>query len=775
MESLAERLKAFSIDEKQIADILKNKKICESIEKVLNLSGINSADKKRGNLLYGIATKITPSIEEFRLTLTKYVVEDKIANQNHLDYTISYIDAAIKKEGSIATEVLEKNCGIGVNMTDAEISQKIKEYLHSKKEVLEKIRYTLSISDYLKALREIVPFAEGKLLSSEFKVQLEAILGPETEQDKQMKADLLKKKAKEESNKHKKVETVAAEQEVEEPKKKLGDIFNARDLASSRNTPELIKQRNEQFGDVILTRFPPEPNGYLHIGHAKSINFNFGIASEYNGQCYLRFDDTNPEKENMEYINSIKDNVKWLGRTPFKTTYSSDNFEILYQCAIKLIKKGFAFVCHQNKEESRKFREQGIPSPFRDRPVEENLRIFEEMRLGLWDEGAAVLRAKIDYKSPNTTLRDPAIYRIRYVSHPHAGSKWCIYPLYDYTHPICDSLEGITYSLCTLEFEIRRELYYWYLEKLDMYRPYVWEFSRLNVSNTVLSKRKLQALVFGNHVKGWDDPRLLTIQGMRRRGYTPEGINAFCDLVSVTRNGNENVIGFQLLEHCIRKDLDNTTKRTMAVIDPVKVTITNLPDTYEQVLEAPDFPTQVERGSHKITFTNSVYVEREDTQLKDHKDFFGLAPGKVVGLKYAGVVKCIEVKAKDGVVSEVIAEFIKDDPPKPKTYLNWVSSKEAFDCEVRIYNSLFTEDPTSSDKEFLELLNPNSLVFKNGAKINKNIIPELQHLSRFQFERQGYFAIDFDSDITKKTFVWNKIVGLSDTGKQKALQRVAQA
>lgn len=333
MEGLADRLKAFSIDEKQIADILKNKKICESIEKVLNLSGVNNIDKKRGNLLYGIATKITPSIEDFREKLTKFVVEDKIANQNHLDYTIAFIDATIKKEGAVTAENLEKSCGIGIKMTDAEISQKIKEYLVSKKAELDEIRYTLSISDYLKSLRELLPFAEGKILSTEFKVHLEALLGPETEADKQKKADLLKKKAKDESNRHKKVEPAATEatgaSTAEEPRKKLGD-FVARDLASAKNTPELLKERNEKFDNLILTRFPPEPNGYLHIGHAKSIRFNFGVAKEHSGKCYLRFDDTNPEKENMEYINSIKDNVSWLGQTPFKTTYSSDNFEILY-------------------------------------------------------------------------------------------------------------------------------------------------------------------------------------------------------------------------------------------------------------------------------------------------------------------------------------------------------------------------------------------------------------------------------------------------------------
>ncbi|EGR28605.1 hypothetical protein IMG5_171930 [Ichthyophthirius multifiliis] len=705
MESeLEKRLKSINLDEKIINDVLKNKQLTQSLTKTLDCAQINECDKKKGNMLYSLATKID----------------------------------------------LEKVCGIGISLSEEQISQKIREFLTTKKAELDTLRYCTSISEYMKNLREILPFADAKEESQKHK------------------------KTAQNNNNNEENNTENNGQFQEEPRKKITDLIG-RDLAAAQNTPELLQLREKTFGNVILTRFPPEPNGYLHIGHAKSIRFNFTVASDYKGKCYLRFDDTNPEKENMEYINSIKDNVKWLGYEPWKVTYSSDNFDILYQYAVKLIKKGLAYVCHQNIEDGRKYRDEGLPSPYRDRPIEQNLKVFEEMRLGLWDEGSAVLRAKIDYKSPNTTLRDPAIYRIRYVSHPHAGNKWCIYPLYDYTHPICDSLEGITHSLCTLEFEIRRELYYWYLKSLQIYRPYVWEFSRLNVSSTVLSKRKLQTLVFDKHVNGWDDPRLLTIQGMRRRGYTPAGINDFCELVSVTRSGNENIIQFQLLEHCIRKDLDNVAKRTLAVVDPVLVKIVNLDDNFSLEIDAPDFPKYLERGSHKITLFNQVWVEREDTLMKDHKDFFGFAKGKIVGLKYAGVFKCLDVKAdQNGVVQEVLIEFIKENAPKPKTYVNWVSVKESLDCQVRLYECLFNEDPTESKKDLITIINKNSLVVKKNAKMNKRLVGLLNHLDRFQFERQGFFTVDFDSDLGKQQYVWNKTVGLSDTGRQKAMARVNQ-
>jgi glutaminyl-tRNA synthetase len=321
-------------------------------------------------------------------------------------------------------------------------------------------------------------------------------------------------------------------------------------MKSAVNSKELLQDKIAKFGEGVLTRFPPEPNGYLHIGHSKAMRFNFMQAKmSKGGKCYLRFDDTNPTKENIEYIENIKENIKFMGYEPWKITHASDNFDILYNYAVQLIKQGDAFVCSETAEEMRKKRGEGLPSKDRDRSVEENLRIFNEMRLGLHEEGAYSLRAKIDYKNVNTTLRDPVIYRIKFHSHPHVGDKWCIYPLYDYTHPICDSLEGITHSLCSLEFEIRRELYYWVLERLNIYRPHVWEYSRLNITYTVLSKRKLHELIFTNRVAGWDDPRILTINGMRRRGYPAEAINNFCDVIGVTRRGNENYINFGVLEN----------------------------------------------------------------------------------------------------------------------------------------------------------------------------------------------------------------------------------
>lgn len=338
------------------------------------------------------------------------------------------------------------------------------------------------------------------------------------------------------------------------PNGKKYDLDNlvARDLSTAVNTEETQKWKTERFGDKLMSRFPPEPNGYLHLGHCKAINFNFSLAEENNGHCYLRFDDTNPEKENIEYINSIKSGIEWLGFKPFKVTASSDHFDFLYECAVKLIKKGKAFVCGQKKEEVKHCRDNNLPSPFRETSVEENLKMFNNMRLGLYKEGEYCLRAKIDYASKNTTLKDPIIYRIRYTSHPHSGDKWCIYPLYDFTHPICDSIEGITHSCCTLEFEIRRELYYWVLSELDLYRPYVWEYSRLNLTNSVLSKRKNQELIDKNFVSGWNDPRLHTIEGMKRRGYTPKGIRNFVDELGVNRTSNDAFIPMHKLEDKIR-------------------------------------------------------------------------------------------------------------------------------------------------------------------------------------------------------------------------------
>lgn len=397
--------------------------------------------------------------------------------------------------------------------------------------------------------------------------------------------------------------------------KKQEKIFKvfARDLTSSINPPEILEKHLNEVGDQIRTRFPPEPNGYLHLGHAKAIRFNFTSAQENGGTCHLRFDDTNPEKESKEYIDSIIRNIEWLGYKPAGVYYSSDKFEQIYEFAIRLIKDGKAYICEQPKEEMNRYRKEGLPSPFRDRPREENMRLFEEMRDGKHNEGRYCLRLKISPNHENPTMRDPVAFRIKHVAHPHTGTKWCIYPTYDFTHGICDSLENITHSLCSLEFEIRRDLYYWILENLNIYRPKVWEYSRLNISHNLMSKRKILKLVEKGIVSGWDDPRLLTLDGLRRRGYTREAINEFLDAVSVSRNGNENIVELDLLEHAIRKHLNEVAPRTMVVTDPVRVVIENLPDNYEQDVEALELKNKEGKTTTKqVKLTREIFVERSD-------------------------------------------------------------------------------------------------------------------------------------------------------------------
>lgn len=542
------------------------------------------------------------------------IASEEIKKVSQIDFAMDYFKS-LTKDQTFSVEALKKFIGVGVELTEADIQNEMQKVFDKYAEELKTWRYAHDKKEIIKEVTDNLKFADSKTINTVYTTLIEKTLGKKTADDDA----LIKKRAKDKADKESAAKRAPASQKQDqtsgdfgsEPRIKLTDLI-ARDLDAALNTTETSKWKQEKFGDQILTRFPPEPNGYLHIGHAKSMRFQFKLASEYKGNCYLRFDDTNPEAECQEYIDNIIENVSWLGYKPWRTTYASDNFKILYDFAVKLIEKGKAYVCHQTKDEMKKSREDATPSPFRDRPIEENLRIFKEMKAGLWDEGKAMLRAKIDYKNPNTTLRDPVIYRIRYTSHPHAKNEWCVYPLYDFTHGICDSLEGITHSVCTLEFEIRRELYYWFLEQLDLYRPFVWEFSRLNISNNVVSKRKLRELVEKNFVKGWDDPRLLTLNGMRRRGYPADGINEFCDICSVTRSGNENIISFSYLEFIIRKELDYKAKRSLAVVDPVLVHITNLADDFFKSIQAPDFPKDKDGPTHTINFTNKIYVERED-------------------------------------------------------------------------------------------------------------------------------------------------------------------
>jgi len=535
--------------------------------------------------------------------------------------------------------------------------------------------------------------------------------------------------------------------------------------------------RRGKYGGRVHTRFPPEPNGYLHIGHAKSICLNFGIAAEFGGLCNLRFDDTNPTKEAVEYVESIKTDVRWLGFDwDDRLFYASDYFEQLYQYAIQLIKAGLAYVDSQSTEEIRATRgtamAAGKESPYRHRSVEENLDLFVRMRAGEFPEGAHVLRAKIDMAHPNVLMRDPVMYRILHVPHHRTGDRWCIYPMYDYAHCISDSLEGITHSLCTLEFEDHRPLYDWFLDALGIYHPQQIEFARLNLSYTVLSKRRLLTLVEGGHVAGWDDPRMPTISGLRRRGYTPEAIRTFCERIGVAKRNS--VVDVALLEHCLRDDLNRRAQRVMAVLRPLRVVIVNYPEDQMEELEAVNNPEDPAMGTRKVPFSRVLYIERDDFREDPPKQFFRLAPGREVRLRYAYFITCVDV-VKDEHTGEVVELHCTYDPAtrggdapdgrKVKATLHWVSAAHALEAEVRLYDHLFSKaDPSGDDEEgvdFTAHLNPQSLEVLKSCRVE----PSLANAApgdRYQFERLGYFCVD-PVDAVGGALVFNRTATLRDT------------
>ncbi|MFZ5429614.1 MAG: glutamine--tRNA ligase/YqeY domain fusion protein [Bacteroidota bacterium] len=524
----------------------------------------------------------------------------------------------------------------------------------------------------------------------------------------------------------------------------------------------------------VLTRFPPEPNGYLHIGHAKSICLNFGIAQKYGGLTNLRFDDTNPEKEEDEYVRSIMEDVRWLGFDwGDRLYYASDFFQHLYDFALKLIREGKAYVDDQDAETISEQKgtptRPGIESPYRSRSVEENLMLFEGMKNGDYDEGSRVLRAKIDMASPNMHMRDPILYRIMKTPHHRTGDKWVIYPLYDFAHGQCDYWEGITHSVCTLEFEVHRPLYDWFVDQLQDsdYRPRQIEFARLNLSYTIMSKRKLLELVKDGYVKGWDDPRMPTISGMRRRGYTPLSIRNFADRIGVTKV--EGMSDVSLLEHSVREDLNKTARRVMGVLDPLKVVITNFPEGVTEDMEAINNPENPDDGTRMVPFTREIYIERDDFMEEPPSKFFRLAPGREVRLRYAYFVKCTEVVKDDsGRITEVHCTYDpasrggnSPDGRKVKSTLHWVSATESIKAEVRLYDRLFTvEDPAGQkERDFKDFLNPESLVVLPECFIEPSV-KEAEPLSHFQFERLGYFSVDPDSVAGKPVF--NRTVPLKD-------------
>ncbi|MBW1691816.1 MAG: glutamine--tRNA ligase/YqeY domain fusion protein [Deltaproteobacteria bacterium] len=551
--------------------------------------------------------------------------------------------------------------------------------------------------------------------------------------------------------------------------------------SDTTRTPNFIRTiieedlKTNKYGGRVHTRFPPEPNGYLHIGHAKSICLNFGLAQDYGGLCNLRFDDTNPSKEEMEYVESIKEDVRWLGFDwEDREFYASDYFDQLYEYALRLIKKGKAYVDDLSAEEIRDYRgtltKPGRESPHRNRSVEENLDLFERMRRGEFEDGSRVLRAKIDMAASNLNMRDPVMYRILHAAHHRSGNTWCIYPTYDFTHGQSDSIERITHSLCTLEFEDHRPLYDWFIEELGIYHSQQIEFARLNLSYTVMSKRMLLELVEGGHVSGWDDPRMPTISGLRRRGYTPESIRDFCERIGLAKK--ESMVDIALLEHCLREDLNKRAPRVMAVLRPLKVVLTNYPEDKVEELDALNNPEDPSMGIRKVPFSRVLYIEQDDFRENPPKKFYRLAPGREVRLRYAYFIKCVDV-VKDERTGEILELHCTYDPEtrggdapdgrKVRATLHWVSAAHSLHADVRLYEHLFTTaNPTRDDEtDFKSYLNPNSLQTLTACRVE----PSLQNAtpgSRYQFERLGYFYVDHGYSSPQK-LVFNRTATLRDT------------
>ncbi|KAK6229174.1 hypothetical protein QUC31_002392 [Theobroma cacao] len=769
------------LDERTARNTIANNKVTANLTAVIHEAALTEGcDRTIGNLLYTVATKYPANALVHRPDLLEYVVSSKIKTPAQLEAAFLFL-SNIASEDFKRSE-FEEACGVGVEVSVEEIAHTVNEIFEENKAVIIERRYRTNVGELLGSVRKRHPWADPKIAKQLVDVKMFELLGERTAAD-----DEKPSKKKEKKEKPAKVEKKAvvddipaqpSEEELnpfsifpapEDNVKVHTEVFFSNgSVLRCCNTREMLDKHLKLTGGRVFTRFPPEPNGYLHIGHAKAMFVDFGLAKERGGCCYLRYDDTNPEAEKKEYINHIEEIVKWMGWEPFKITYTSDYFQDLYELAVELIRRGHAYVDHQTPEEIKEYREKKMNSPWRERPIAESLKLFDDMKRGLIEEGKATLRMKQDMQSDNFNMYDLIAYRIKFTPHPHAGDKWCIYPSYDYAHCIVDSLENITHSLCTLEFETRRASYYWLLHALDLYQPYVWEYSRLNVTNTVMSKRKLNYIVTNKYVDGWDDPRLMTLAGLRRRGVTSTAINAFVRGIGITRS-DCSMIRLDRLEYHIREELNKTAPRVLVVLHPLKVVITNLESGSVMDLDAKKWPdAQADDASafYKVPFSNVVYIERSDFRMKDSKDYYGLALGKSVLLRYAFPIKCTDVILADDneTVLEIRAEYDPSKKSKPKGVLHWVAEPspgaDPLKVEVRLFDKLFNSENPAELDNWLADLNPDSKVVVPAAYA----VPSLRDAAvgdTFQFERLGYFTVDKDS--TAEKLVFNRTVTLKDT------------
>ncbi len=751
-------------------------------------------DSQIGNYYYSVISSVkltdndsSKKLSDLLITICRYIYDNKLNSNAKVKAALRYVQ---DKDIIDNINEFEKLSGVGIEYTKESLKEAIEFYISDKIDLIKKDRYVYYDEILSKQIKLDFEFAYYPELRKILELLIKDIIGNKTKEDKAA-IKLYKKKLKASKKKVQVVDTDIKKNnhnvnntsssinnnDVDLNNNNLLDIINSgRKLDMAQNSQEILDIHNKITNGKIITRFPPEPNGYLHVGHCKAMNFNFKVAKENNGHCIMRFDDTNPEAEKQVYIDSILDNLSWLNHIPYKITYSSDYFDELYNLAIKLIKLDKAYVCFQTGDEIKKSREHKphpLPSQYRNTSIEQNLKLFHSMKIGLYNEGECTLRMKGDLKSPNPNMWDLVAYRIKYVAHPKTKDKWCIYPSYDYTHCIVDSLENITHSLCTLEFENRRESYYWLLDVLNLYKPNVWEYSRLNIEHNVLSKRKLKELVFNNHVSNWDDPRLLTIDGLKRRGFTNRALTNFCNAIGVSRNST--IFPRHILDYHIRNDLDINANRIMSVLKPLKVEIINLEQDII-INNIPCHPKDSSKGLYKAILSKIIYIEQDDfrdntnntnnnNQAKNKKKFYGLELNKTVLLKYIGCITCTNIIYDNNNKIEKIQvkfEYPKEGEKLPKGKLHWVSEKDSLKIETRLYNVLFTKPNVS--KDYLDYINPESEIIIQDSLINYNGIKDTIKINdKYQFERIGYFSVDKSSNIRLKKLRFNRTVTLKDS------------
>uniref|UniRef100_A0A1A7YBV8 Glutamine--tRNA ligase n=1 Tax=Iconisemion striatum TaxID=60296 RepID=A0A1A7YBV8_9TELE len=766
---------SIGLSEQKAKETLKNEALSSALKDAITqaqrANGASGVDKAMGTMLYSLASRLK---DNKRLAfLSDCIALRKICTELQLAAALDFVKS--HPQDPISQKEFDEACGVGIVITPEQIEDAVESIIKKHKEQLLKERYRFNMGLLMGEARSALKWADGKVIKNEVDMQVLHLLGPKTEADLEKKAKPQKAKVTENDTKPKKEEVTANGDAISGEGKSLmeqlrgealkfhktGENYKTEGYVVTPNTMDLLKKHLEFSGGQIRTRFPPEPNGILHIGHAKAINFNFGYAKANGGICFLRYDDTNPEKEEEKYFTAIKDMVEWLGYTPYAVTHASDNFQKLYDLAVDLIRRGHAYVCHQKGEELKGHNVP--PSPWRDRPVEESLVLFERMKKGVFAEGEVTLRMKMVMEDGKM---DPVAYRIKYTAHHRTGDEWCIYPTYDYTHCLCDSIENITHSLCTKEFQARRSSYYWLCNALDLYCPVQWEYGRLNLTYTVVSKRKIIKLVETGVVRDWDDPRLFTLTALRRRGFPPEAINNFCARVGVTVS--QTTTEPHLLESCVRDVLNDSAPRVMAVLEPLRVTITNLPESSKSDVRVPNFPANEAKGSHSVPFTHTIFIEQSDFREVLEKGYKRLTPEQPVGLRHAGYVISVQKVIKDSqgkVVGLEVTCCSSETAEKPKAFIHWVS--QPLVCEVRLYERLFLhkhpEDPSEVPNGFLSDINPNSLQLISNALVDTSV-KAAKVFDKFQFERVGYFSLDPDS--TSSKLVFNRTVTLKeDPGK----------